>query len=119
MRIAISTDGLNVASHFGRCPEYTIVDIEDASVVKKERIPNPGHAPGVLPAFLSERGVEFIIAGGMGPRAQGFFAQYKIETIIGAAGPVDKVIEDFVKGELTVGESQCDHDSPSHKKCKD
>lgn len=119
MRIAISTDGLNVASHFGRCPEYTIVDIEDASVVKKERVPNPGHAPGVLPAFLSERGVECIIAGGMGPRAQGFFAQYKIETIIGAAGPVDKVIEDFVKCELTVGESQCDHDSPSHKKCKD
>lgn len=119
MRIAISTDGLNVASHFGRCPEYTIVDIEDASVVKKERVPNPGHAPGILPAFLSERGVECIIAGGMGPRAQGFFAQYKIETIIGAAGPVDKVIEDFVKGELTVGESQCDHDTPYHKGCKE
>ncbi len=115
MRIAISTDGLNVASHFGRCPEYTIVDVEDSKVIKKETIQNPGHQPGFLPKFLSEMGVNFIITGGMGPRAQGFFAQYSIETVIGAAGPVDKVIVDFIDNKLAVGESQCDHDSPPHK----
>ncbi len=117
MRIAISTDGLNVASHFGRCPEYTIVDAEDGKLVKKETIGNPGHEPGFLPKYLSDMGVNCIIAGGMGPRAQGFFSQYNIETVIGVVGPIDKVIDDFMKGELITGESQCDHDSPSHKQC--
>ena len=31
MRIAISTDGSSVSGHFGRCPSFTIVDIEDGN----------------------------------------------------------------------------------------
>jgi predicted Fe-Mo cluster-binding NifX family protein len=74
MRIAISTDGDNVSAHFGRCPSFTIVDIDDGTIKKKEVIENPGHQPGVIPQFLHKRGVDCIVAGGMGIRAQGFFA---------------------------------------------
>ena len=35
MRIAVSTDGENVASHFGRCSEYTIVDVENGEIIKQ------------------------------------------------------------------------------------
>ena len=51
MRTAISTDGDRVAPHFGRCEAYTIVDIEEAEVVSREHIANPGHEPGFLPGL--------------------------------------------------------------------
>lgn len=109
MKIAISTDGDNVAAHFGRCPEYTVVEVENGKIEKKGKVENPGHRPGFLPKFLSDMGVTHIITGGMGPRAQGLFTQYNIETVIGASGPVDEVIQKYLDGELVLGESQCDH----------
>ncbi len=98
-----------VSAHFGRCPSYTIVDIDSGKVVDREEIPNPGHQPGFLPQYLSERGVNVIIAGGMGPRAQGLFAQKNIETLIGVQGPIDTIISQFLKQELEAGEDLCGH----------
>ncbi|MFZ2055138.1 MAG: NifB/NifX family molybdenum-iron cluster-binding protein [Candidatus Aminicenantales bacterium] len=109
MKIAISTDSGFVSAHFGRCPTYTIVDIQDGRVLARQEIPNPGHQPGFLPRYLSERGVGAIIAGGMGPRAQGLFAAANIQTLIGVQGPVDEVIEKFLREELEAGEDLCDH----------
>jgi len=107
MRIAISTDGDFVSPHFGRCPHFTIVDIEDDKVLKKEVVANPGHMPGAIPQFLHEKGVEAIIAGGMGMRAAGFFDELKIKTIMGIDGKIDKVIDQLLKGTLKGGESLC------------
>jgi len=107
MKIAISTDSGQVSAHFGRCPEFTIVEIEDGKVKKKEVIPNPGHATGFIPKFLHDKGVECIIAGGMGFRAQGFFDEFGIKTIVGVSGKVDDVIEQLAKGKLKGGESLC------------
>ena len=63
MRVAISTDGDIVSSHFGRCPLFTIINIEGGRVTKREVIDNPGHQPGFIPQFLHQRGVECIVAG--------------------------------------------------------
>ena len=52
MKIAISTDGNYVSAHFGRCPSFTIAEIQDSKIIKKELIDNPGHHPGYLPEFL-------------------------------------------------------------------
>jgi predicted Fe-Mo cluster-binding NifX family protein len=109
MKIAISTDGGSVSAHFGRCPSYTIVEVQDGKVVGRQEIPNPGHAPGFLPGYLAERGVTTIIAGGMGPRAQGLFADNRIETVIGVQGRVDAVLDAFLQGTLVGGKDLCDH----------
>lgn len=109
MKVAISTDQGYVSAHFGRCSSYTIFDIQEGKVLTKEEILNPGHQPGFLPHFLSEKGVNCIITGGMGPRAQTLFYQKNIETIIGVQGPVDKVIKKFAKQELIAGEDLCEH----------
>ena len=111
MKIAIATEGTTVAQHFGRCPSYTIVDAEDGNILKKEVVQNPGHEPGVLPKFLSEMGVNFILSGGMGPKAINLFHQNNVEPIVGVSGDVEKVITDFLNGELETGESNCDHNS--------
>ncbi|MCK4325999.1 NifB/NifX family molybdenum-iron cluster-binding protein [bacterium] len=108
MKVAISTDGSSVSAHFGRCPSFTVVEIEEGRVLKKEVIDNPGHHPGFLPQFLHERGVSFIIAGGMGGRASGLFAEKGIEIIVGITGSVDEVIKKIGEGTLEGGESLCE-----------
>ena len=107
MKIAISTDSGMLSAHFGRCPEFTIIEIEDGKLKGREGIPNPGHHPGFLPQFLHDNGVTCIIAGGMGFRAQGLFAEKGIETIVGVSGSVDEVIEKILAGTLKGGESLC------------
>lgn len=107
MRAAISTDGEYVSAHFGRCPSYTIIDIENSDIINKEKIDNPGHQPGFIPRFLHERGVECIIAGGMGMRARNLFDQFQITTILGISGRIDNVMEELKNGTLKGGESLC------------
>jgi predicted Fe-Mo cluster-binding NifX family protein len=118
MKIAISTERGSVSAHFGHCPSYTIVDIQDGKVTRRDEIPNPGHSPGFLPGFLAEKGVEVIIAGGMGPRAQGLFAEKNIETIIGVQGPVEEVIARFLQGQLEAEQDLCDHGSHHDGPCE-
>ena len=107
MKIAISTDNDQVSEHFGRCPDFTIVEIEDNKVIKKEVIENPGHKTGFLPKYFNEQGVNCVIAGGAGFRAQQFFEEFGVKLITGVQGKIDDVIDDFIKGELEQGESIC------------
>jgi predicted Fe-Mo cluster-binding NifX family protein len=109
MRIAISTEGNEVFPHFGRSPVFTIADVVDGRVSGKEIIPNPGHQPGFIPRFLNEKGVQLVITGGMGARAQDIFRELGMETVLGVSGNVDEVIERFVTGTLAGGASLCDH----------
>jgi len=118
MKVAISTDQGYVSAHFGRCSTYTIVETQEGQILEREEIPNPGHQPGFLPQFLSEKGVNCIIAGGMGPRAQALFAQKNIETIIGVQGNIDEVIEKFIKQKLEAGDDLCDHTHGEHSPCE-
>ena len=107
MRIAISTDGGSVSAHFGRCPSFTLVDIEGGKVTGREEIPNPGHQPGFLPQHLKERGVDCIIAGGMGQRAAQLFSERGIGSVLGVSGSIEDVITGVVNGTLQGGESLC------------
>ncbi|UCH34959.1 MAG: dinitrogenase iron-molybdenum cofactor [Armatimonadota bacterium] len=108
-KVAIATDGDEVAAHFGRCEAYTIAELADGAICRQQVIPNPGHEPGFLPNYLAERGVTCMIAGGMGPRAQMLFDEHGIETIVGVVGKVEGVIVALLRGELRSGESLCEH----------
>lgn len=107
MKIAISTDKGKVSSHFGRCPSFTVIEVENGNLKRKENISNPGHHPGFLPDFFHNQGVECIICGGMGRRAQNLFAQKGIQFILGVQGEVDEVTAKLLKGEIEGGESLC------------
>ncbi len=107
MKVAISSDNNYVSQHFGRCPYFTIVEIEGEKILNKENVENPGHQPAFLPQFLSDLGVKCIIAGGMGLRATALFAEKGIQTIVGVGGPIEEVIDKLVRGTLEGGESLC------------
>jgi predicted Fe-Mo cluster-binding NifX family protein len=114
VKVAVATDNGMVAGHFGRCPEYTLADVDAGQITGSTVIPNPGHEPGFLPRFLAGKQVNAIICGGMGPRAQQLFADENIEVWMGVAGPVAAVIADFAAGRLARGVSTCDHGPEEH-----
>ncbi len=109
MKAAISADTTDVSPHFGRCERYEIIEIDDGRIVGREVLANPGHAPGALPRFLKEHGVNVVVAGGMGPRAQQIFEQFGIKTITGVSGSIHRVADALAAGTLKGGEDLCDH----------
>ena len=109
MKVAVAMEGNNVSAHFGHCASYAIYNVEGSEIVREEDLQSPGHEPGRLPAFLSEHNVDFVIAGGMGPRAVELFCSYGIEVILGVSGSIDAVVSEFAKGNLASGESMCHH----------
>jgi len=107
MRIAISTDGDFVSAHFGRCPQFTIVNIDGGKILDKEVIENPGHQPGFIPKFLHERNVDCIVTGGVGRRASLIFDEFGIKVVVGVSGRIDDIVDKLQKGTLEGGESIC------------
>jgi len=103
-KLAVATENGKVAVHFGRCQQFTIVEIENGKVKNKEVVDNPGHMAGYLPKFLYDKGVNYMVAGAMGPMAVDYFRQYGIEVVLGVKGSVEKVIKDFVEDRLESGE---------------
>ncbi|MDD5603161.1 MAG: NifB/NifX family molybdenum-iron cluster-binding protein [Eubacteriales bacterium] len=107
MRIAISTDGGYVSPHFGRCPTFTLLDIDDGKTISRFEISNPGHEPGLIPDFLNRQGVVKIVCGGMGSRAKGFFEELGIEAVTGVDCTIDEAVHLLESGTLSGGEGTC------------
>jgi predicted Fe-Mo cluster-binding NifX family protein len=107
LKIAISTDSGSVSAHFGRAPEFTFITIDNNQVIEKKVLPNPGHTVGSIPQFVHQQGANYMIAGGMGRRAETFFNQYGIEVIVGVSGKIDDVVKRIINGTLEGGESLC------------
>lgn len=108
MKIAIACDGNNVSGHFGHCEGFTVYDIFDGKVKEASFLENPGHKPGFLPVFLGEKGINAIIAGGMGEMAQTLFGQNNIEVVVGASGDIDDVIASYLSGSLVSAGGVCE-----------
>jgi len=111
-RFAVPTsDGL-LCAHFGHCDEFTLVDVDPASkeMIDVTTIPAPEHEPGLLPGWLADKGVGFIIAGGMGSKAQQLFAEQGVTVVTGAtqAAP-ETVVKLYLADALVTGDNVCDH----------
>jgi predicted Fe-Mo cluster-binding NifX family protein len=107
-RIALSSEdnlGLDgmISAHFGRCPFYTMVNVEGDKILGFEVVKNPhytNHQPGVVPQFIHSQKVNVMIAGGMGPMAIDLFNQFQIDVATGVQGKVRDVVEAYLRGEI-------------------
>ncbi len=112
MKIAIPLANGKLAMHFGHCEQFAFLDINPAEkkITQRQDLQAPPHEPGLLPRWLAERGATMIIAGGMGQRAQGLFAEQGIQVIIGAPSETpEKLVMDYLSGTLQSGQNICDH----------
>lgn len=112
MRIAIPCVNGKLCMHFGHCEQFALVEADAAtkSVKEVQAVTPPPHEPGVLPRWLAENNVDLIIAGGMGSRAQGLFAENGISVVVGAScGTPEELVHAYLEGTLQTGQNTCDH----------
>lgn len=111
MKFAVPTYQGKLCAHFGHCEAFALIDAESNGTILNETYENPPpHEPGLLPVWLSQKGVNCVIAGGMGSRAQQLFAEKGVMVVTGAEGEYPKeVVGQYLKGILKTGGNTCDH----------
>lgn len=110
MRIAIPTTKGLLSSHFGHCEKFYVVDVENGQLSNEQMIVPPAHEPGLYPKWVKEQGVDLVIGGGMGQKAQVLFHQNQVEIIVGASNSEPRgIVESYVAGTLETGSNHCDH----------
>jgi len=94
-----------LAYHFGRCPYFTFVEVDDNSVKNVTVENNPyadSHEPGVVPEYIHSKGAEMIVAGGMGPRAQEWFSKLGVRPVVGGYGRIRDIVEQIMQGPVKI-----------------
>ena len=112
MKIAIPLVQGKLSLHFGHCDQFAIFDTDEDStkIANREDFTPPAHEPGVLPKWLGGMGVNVIIAGGMGQRAQKLFEQNEVKVVVGASsGTPEELVSAFLQDTLQTGDNICDH----------
>lgn len=106
MKIAITAVApqldADVDPRFGRCPYFVIVETDDLGF---EAIDNGnqalGQGAGIQSArLLAEHGVKYALTGNCGPNAHQTLTAANIGVIVGCAGTVRSVAEQFIAGHL-------------------
>jgi Mrp family chromosome partitioning ATPase/predicted Fe-Mo cluster-binding NifX family protein len=111
MKFAVPTNDKKLCAHFGHCEAFALIDADGEGKLGNETyITPPPHEPGLLPPWLAQQGVNCVIAGGMGARAQQLFAEAGVRVVTGAEGEYPReVVENYLKGTLVTGTNTCDH----------
>lgn len=109
-RIAVPLEDGILCAHFGHCQQFSIIDVENNTITNETLVTPPPHEPGLLPAWIAQKGVTDVIAGGMGQRAIDLFNQQKINVFVGAQikNPKD-LVSDLLNNTLQAGANYCDH----------
>ncbi len=106
---AIPLAGGKLTQHFGRCEQFAVVETEDGKILGTQILTPPEHQPGAYPRFLAERGVDIVLAGGMGPQAVNLFAQNGIQVYLGIqADKPERLVAAYLNNDLRPGLNQCD-----------
>ena len=112
MLYAIPVSDGRLSAHFGHCEHFALIEVDDndQSVGEMNLVDAPPHSPGLLPAWLAEREVNAVIAGGMGGRALQLFQGHGISVVLGAP-EVDPtaIVRGYLEGTLVLQENLCDH----------
>ncbi len=106
MKVAITSQRDNLDAQidlrFGRCPYFIIVDLETEKI---EAVLNPasgamGGAGPQAAQTLSDKGVEAVITGNVGPNAFQTLKTANIKIYGGVSGTVKETLTKYKNGEL-------------------
>lgn len=111
MIIAVPYLDGHVNGHFGRTQAFLVAEAEDGWVKESTVYSVAGlqHDHSGLAGFLASRGVEVILAGGMGAPMQQALTHAGFELYCGVSGPAADAVEAFLRGELAQSDATCGH----------
>ncbi|MBK8806268.1 MAG: ATPase [Bacteroidales bacterium] len=102
-------DGI-LDSHFGHCKQYAIIETDNQNIVSESIIDAPPHEPGLLPVWLSEKGITDVLAGGMGAKASEIFKKHNVAVFVGAPILSAKdLVTGYLNNTISFTENHCDH----------
>lgn len=104
IRIAVPVENGQLHGHFGGCSHFAFVEVDPAgkATLSTRVVPAPPHSPGFLPGWLHGKGVNAVIAGGIGRRALDLLARHGIKVSAGRAGaPLENLVTAYLDGQLT------------------
>ena len=106
--IAIPISNGQVDPHFGHCTAFALLETDGERIVQRRDLAPPKHEPGVLPRWLISQGVQVVIAGGMGERAQHLLEQAGVAVVMGArAGTPEELALRYLSGGLVSQGAAC------------
>lgn len=109
-KIAIPLAQGRLSHYFSECDKFAFITVKNDRIEGKILFNSPPHEPGDLPRWLYEHGVNRIIVGNMGPRAQSFFAEYGIQVITGTPDlALEELIQHCLNGTLFNSPDTCRH----------
>lgn len=109
-KIAVPISNGILDGHFGHCKEFALVLVEENGIKEISYVDAPPHQPGLLPAWLAERGATDIIAGGMGQRAKNLLNERGVNVFAGAPSlSPEELVEGFLQESLNFSANYCDH----------
>lgn len=115
MKIAVTYENGQVFQHFGHTAQMKLYEVENGQVVGEEVADTTGSGHGALAGFLTRRGVDTLICGGIGGGAQQALAAAGIRLYGGVSGEADAAVEALLAGRLAFDPAvQCDHHGHGH-----
>lgn len=108
-------DGM-VNGHFGRTQAFLVAEAREGKVADMTLYSVEGlqHNHGGLVSFLQSRGVEVVLAGGMGEPMQQALKQAGFALYCGVSGPAKEAVEAFLRGAITQSDATCGHHHGEH-----
>ena len=115
MKLAVTYENGEIYQHFGHTPHFELYDIQDGKVADSRIVDTGDCGHSALAKFLSDRGVDALICGGIGDGAQAALKQVGIEFYGGVTGRTDEAVAEFLAGTLKYDPNvRCSHHDQMH-----
>ena len=110
MRIAVTYENGEIFQHFGHTEQFKVYEVEEGKIIASEVVDTNGRGHGALAGVLTDLNADVLICGGIGGGAQMALSTAGIRLYGGVSGDADKVVEEFIAGNLVYNpDVKCNH----------
>ncbi len=118
MKIAVPYQNGYVSDHFGHTENYSVFSVNESNTVVNRTLLRGMEGCGCrsgIAGILAREGVTVMLAGNIGAGAIRHLYEEGISVVRGCSGPVDRVVDGYLRGEVTDGGETCHQ----HEGCHD
>lgn len=107
MRIAVASEGLDVAPNFGTCSSFTFYTVDRGIIVECQNMPNPGLPGPQIAPLLLDLDVRVLIVFAIDFDTATAFCDADIEVVAKASGSARAVAEAYLSRTLSGTDDLC------------